>query len=169
MYSLQKTTSINNNPISNNSIVNSDNLKNVLLQEQEEYKKLIKTYNSMIKISSYYHNQIKTHQAEFENLKQKLLENQDLQEITTKINKIFSEFNIKNQSNNVSENINTLYNYILHLRLANQENVKNLNITNKSLFEIKNKISNIYSMLEINEELINDDENFNTVFMTRSN
>lgn len=169
MYSLQKTTSINDTPNSNNFIANSDNLKNVILQEQEEYKKLIKTYNSMVNISFYYYNQIKTHQVEFENLKQKLLENQDLQKITTNINKIFSEFNIKNQSDNVSENINTIYNYILHLRLTNQENAKNLNITNKSLFEIKNKISNIYSILEINEELINDDENFNTVFSIISN
>ncbi len=122
----------------------------------------------MIKIGSYYQNQIKSHQIEFENLKQKILENQDLQEISTKIDKIFGEFNIKGHSDSVIKNIITLYNYILHLHLTNQENVKSLNITNKNLYEIKSKFNSIYDLLGINRELIVNDD-VNTIFNIISN
>ena len=150
-------------------VVNNDSLNKIIIQEQEEYKKLIKIYNSMFKISSYYHNQIKSHQIEFENLKQKIIENIDLQEIIIYINNIFNEFNIKNHSDNLKENINILYNYILHLQLTNQENIKSLNIISKNLSDFKDKFNNIIELLGINKEVIYTDKEFNMIYNIISN
>ena len=139
-------------------------LNNVILQEQKEYNKLSEAYNLIYKLNSYYQDQIKTHQIEFETLKQKISENNDMQEIILKIDKIFKDFNIKNYSNNVKENIKTLYDYILHLHLVDQENITNLTNLNSLLLDVKNKINDTYDLLKINKDLLTNEEYYNLIF-----
>lgn len=147
MYSLQNKKDLTYN-----------NLNNFILQEQKEYEKLIDSYNLIFKICSFYKKQIKTHRIEFENLKNKILEIQDLQEISNDIDKIFDEFNIKNHTNNVRENVIILYNYISQLYLTNQENIKRLEENNN--IELLNKIKQLE---EENKVLLNKNIELNQI------
>ena len=164
MYSLQD--SLHDKDKHNNY---QSDLNNIILQEQKEYKKLSEAYNLMYQLKFYYQNQIKTHQIQFDILKQKILENGDIQDISLKINKIFEKFRIKNYSNNIIENIKTLYSYILHLHIINQENLTNFNNTNKILIDIKCKIDKTYDLLKIDKTEITTDEYYNLIFKIINN